>query len=138
MPSEDAICFVTFQMRTAPILTISSPRERARSRMADLLVFGAALALLYGIVAIGRSWLGPFTPAVPISRSPAALPAYTAYSLLRIAIAYALSLSFALTYGYVAAYHEKAQRVMLPLLDILQSIPVLSFLPGVMLAMVAI
>jgi NitT/TauT family transport system permease protein len=123
---------------TTPILTATIHQERAWSRLADLLVFDAALALLYGVGAIGGAWLGPFTPAVPISRSPAALPAYAAYSLLRLAIAYALSLVFALVYGYVAAYHEKAERVMLPLLDILQSIPVLSFLPGVMLAMVAL
>lgn len=123
---------------TTPILTGTIHQERAWSRLADLLVFGGALAMLYGVGAIGRTWLGPFTPAAPISRSPAALPTYAAYSLLRLAIAYALSLVFALVYGYVAAYHKKAERVMLPLLDILQSIPVLSFLPGVMLAMVAL
>jgi NitT/TauT family transport system permease protein len=41
-------------------------------------------------------------------------------------------------YGYIAAYNPKAERIMIPLLDILQSIPVLSFLPAVMLAMVAL
>jgi NitT/TauT family transport system permease protein len=41
-------------------------------------------------------------------------------------------------YGYIAAYNSTAERFMIPLLDILQSIPVLSFLPGVMLAMVAL
>ena len=66
------------------------------------------------------------------------LPVYAAYSLLRIMVAYVLSLAFTLVYGYVAAYNERAERFMVPLLDILQSIPVLSFLPGVMLAMVAL
>src|SRR6202011_6341940 len=55
-----------------------------------------------------------------------------------IAIAYGLSLVFALAYGYIAASSRRAEIIMVPLLDILQSIPVLSFLPGVMLAMVAI
>ena len=73
-----------------------------------------------------------------ISRSPWALPAYAGYSLLRITIAYVLSLGFTLVYGYVAAYNPRAERFMIPLLDVLQSIPVLSFLPGVMLAMVAL
>jgi NitT/TauT family transport system permease protein len=41
-------------------------------------------------------------------------------------------------YGYIAAYNPRAERYMVPLLDVLQSIPVLSFLPGVMLAMVAL
>jgi len=47
----------------------------------------------------------------------------------RISAAYALSLVFALGYGYVAASSRRAEIVMVPLLDILQSIPVLSFLP---------
>jgi NitT/TauT family transport system permease protein len=75
---------------------------------------------------------------VEISLRPQALPAYTSYSLLRISIAYGLSFTFTLIYGYIAAYNAKAERFMIPLLDIFQSIPVLSFLPGVMLAMVAL
>ena len=52
--------------------------------------------------------------------------------------AYVLSLAFTSSMGYVAAYNPRAERFMIPLLDVLQSIPVLSFLPGVMLAMVAL
>lgn len=109
-----------------------------KSAFPDLLMFAAGLALFYGIVLVGRSWFGPFNPSVEISRSPRALPGYAALSLLRITIAYALSLVFTLVYGYIAAYNTKAERFMVPLLDVLQSIPVLSFLPGVMLAMVAL
>jgi NitT/TauT family transport system permease protein len=101
-------------------------------------MFGAGIALFYGVLVVGRTWLGPFTPQVEISRSPLALVPYAGYSLLRITIAYVLSLSFTLVYGYVAAYNPRAERFMIPLLDVLQSIPVLSFLPGVMLAMVAL
>ncbi len=108
------------------------------SYLPDLLMFAAAIALFYGVLVIARTWLGPFTPEVEISRSPWALPAYAGYSLLRITIAYILSLAFTLVYGYIAAYNPRAERFMIPLLDVLQSIPVLSFLPGVMLAMVAL
>ncbi len=108
------------------------------SHLPDVIMFGAGMALFYGVVTVGRSWLGPFTPTVEISRSLWALPAYAGYSLLRITIAYMLSLGFTLVYGYVAAYNPRAERFMIPLLDVLQSIPVLSFLPGVMLAMVAL
>jgi NitT/TauT family transport system permease protein len=101
-------------------------------------MFSAGLALFYGIVEVGRNWLGPFTPHVEISRRLSALPVYAGYSLLRIALAYVLSLVFAITYGYIAAYRPRAERFMIPLLDVLQSIPVLSFLPGVMLAMAAL
>ncbi|HTT21884.1 MAG TPA: ABC transporter permease subunit [Candidatus Sulfotelmatobacter sp.] len=108
------------------------------SCLPDVLMFAAAMALFYGVLQVGRAWLGPFTPEVEISRSLWALPAYAGYSLLRISIAYVLSLAFTLAYGYIAAYNPKAERFMIPLLDVLQSIPVLSFLPGVMLAMVAL
>ncbi len=108
------------------------------SHLPDVIMFAAGIAIFYGVASVGRSWFGPFTPTVEISRSVWALPAYAGYSLLRITIAYVLSLGFALVYGYVAAYNKRAERFMVPLLDVLQSIPVLSFLPPVMLAMVAL
>ena len=108
------------------------------SVLTDFVIFAAGLSVFYVILVLGRTWLGPFNPHVEISRDPTKLPMYAAYSLLRIAVAYVLSLAFTLVYGYVAAYNPKAERIMIPLLDILQSIPVLSFLPGVMLAMVAL
>jgi len=108
------------------------------SYLPDILMFAAGIALFYGILVVGRTWLGPFTPEVEISHSLLALPAYAGYSLLRITIAYVLSLAFTIVYGYIAAYNPRAERFMIPLLDVLQSIPVLSFLPGVMMAMVAL
>jgi len=108
------------------------------SMLTDFFIFAAGLSLFYGVVVLARTWFGPFNPHVEISRDPRMLPVYASYSLLRIAVAYFLSLAFTLVYGYVAAYNPRAERIMIPLLDILQSIPVLSFLPGVMLAMVAL
>lgn len=87
---------------------------------------------------IARSWFGPVRFESAISQDPRSLPLYAMYSLVRILIAYVLSLGFALAYGYAAAKSRRAEMVLIPLLDILQSIPVLSFLPGVMLAMVAL
>ena len=108
------------------------------SVVTDFFIFAAGLSVFYAILVLARSWFGPFNPHVEISRDPSHLPLYAAYSLLRITIAYILSLAFTLVYGYVAAYNPRAERIMIPLLDILQSIPVVSFLPGVMLAMVAL
>ena len=113
------------------------PRVEA-SFLPDALMFAAVLSLFYGTMEVARTWWGPFTPRVEISHSLWALPVYAGYSLLRISVAYFLSLAFTLVYGYIAAYNPKAERFMVPLLDVLQSIPVLSFLPGVMLAMVAL
>jgi NitT/TauT family transport system permease protein len=121
------------------ILRAITERTRWKSSfVADISVFAGVLAILYAVFVSGRIWFAPFTPVAHISASPRALPLYAAYSLVRMAIAYVLSLLFALVYGFAAAKSERAARVLLPLLDILQSIPVLSFLPGVMLAMVAL
>jgi NitT/TauT family transport system permease protein len=123
---------------TKPILGRAIFHERTWPFLIEILIFGAGLAFFFGLLVIAETWVGTIRPAVPISRNPVALPAYAANSLLRIIIAYALSFLFTLVYGRIAAYHARAERIMIPLLDILQSIPVLSFLPGVMLAMVAL
>jgi len=109
-----------------------------RSFLVDVPIFAFCLALLYCVVMLAHYWSGPLTPQVDIDLHARALPLYALYSMLRISIANLLSLAFTIAYGYTAAYHARAERVMVPLLDVLQSIPVLSFLPGVMLAMVAL
>jgi NitT/TauT family transport system permease protein len=113
-------------------------RRRQSSSIIDVLVFLAVMSVVYGVYAIGRTWMGPVRQAAEISQSPKMLPLYAFYSLVRIGVAYVLSLAFALVYGYIAAHSKRAETIMVPLLDVLQSIPVLSFLPGVMLAMVAL
>jgi NitT/TauT family transport system permease protein len=104
----------------------------------DIAVFVSVFVVIYGVYSIGRSWLGPVHVESEISQDPRTLPLYALYSLVRILVAYVLSLLFALAYGYAAAKSRRAEIILIPLLDILQSIPVLSFLPGVMLAMVAV
>ena len=121
-----------------PQLGRSLIRDRNWSVLVDVLVFAAILAGIYAVLATVRYWMGVVTPAAHISRSPAALPAYAFYSLVRMAAAYLLSLVFAVAYGYIAANNRRVEMVMIAVLDILQSIPVLSFLPGVMLSMVAL
>ena len=110
----------------------------AYASLIDIGVFIAVFAVIFGMYSIGRSWLGPVRVETEISQRPSSLPLYALYSLVRILVAYAISLVFALAYGYAAAKSKRAELVLIPLLDILQSIPVLSFLPGVMLAMVAL
>ena len=124
--------------RTTIFRVISESTKWKSSFLADVAVFAGLLAILYALFASGRLWFEPFAPVANISSSPHALPLYAAYSVVRISIAYIFSLLFALGYGLAAAKSDRAAKILLPLLDILQSIPVLSFLPGVMLAMVAL
>ncbi|HEY6488273.1 MAG: ABC transporter permease subunit [Terracidiphilus sp.] len=104
----------------------------------DVGVAACALAVFFSFVSTGEYWMGKPVPVVPISHSMTALPAYAFFSMVRIAIAYCLSLTFAVAYGYTAAYNPRVEAWMIAVLDILQSIPVLSFLPPVVLAMVAL
>ena len=111
--------------RTWPVLT-------------DLGAAAFCLALVMAIFHMAAYWLSSPVPGAAISLSASALPLYAFYSVVRITIAYLLSLIFAVAYGYLAAYNPRVEAGMIAVLDILQSIPVLSFLPGVMLAMMAL
>jgi NitT/TauT family transport system permease protein len=104
----------------------------------DLGVAACALAVFFAVVSTGVYWFQKPIPVVPISSSIGALPLYAFYSIVRMTIAYFLSLAFAVTYGYIAAYNARVEPWMVAVLDILQSIPVLSFLPPVVLAMVSL
>ncbi len=106
--------------------------------MMDVCVAAIGLACFYAIVRIAHFWSGQAQPEIAISLRPQALPLYAFYSLVRVGLAYVLSLCFAVGYGYLAAHSRRFEPLLLAGLDICQSIPVLSFLPGVMLAMVAL
>jgi NitT/TauT family transport system permease protein len=112
--------------------------ERGWPFFLDLCIAAVGLACFYSVIRIAMFWAGRPEPEIVISLSPRALPHYAFYSMVRIGLAYLLSLLFAISYGYIAAYNRRAEKVMIAILDILQSIPVLSFLPPVMLAMIAL
>jgi NitT/TauT family transport system permease protein len=112
--------------------------ERSWPFFLDLTVAAGLLAGFYAILWIAKFWFSGAIPEVEIYRSPSHLPLYAFYSTVRIFIAYLLSLAFAIGYGYTAAYNPRIEALMIATLDILQSIPVLSFLPGVMLAMMSL
>src|ERR1700730_10347067 len=102
-----------------------------------LLVLGVA-GVLFGLVDLLGQATAAHRPKVEIDLSPWALPRYTFYSFTRRMVAYVLSLAFTLIYGYWAAKDRAAERVLIPLLDVLQSIPVLSFLPAFVLLLVSL
>jgi NitT/TauT family transport system permease protein len=121
-----------------PTLSRSLVLERTWPFFLDLSVAACGLALFYAVLRIAEYWMGHPVPAIEISRSAKMLPLYAFYSIVRITVAYLLSLTFAVGYGYMAAYTPRAEPFMIAALDILQSIPVLSFLPAVMLAMISL
>src|SRR5260370_15467433 len=100
-----------------------------------ILGLGEALS---GLLQVAREWTGIQRPAIEIDLSPWALPAYTFFSMVRGLVAYVISLAFTLVYAYWAAHDRRAERLLVPLPDILQSVPVLGFMPGLVLALVAL
>lgn len=103
---------------------------------ADLLVLGLLIAMVYAVIAVAREWTGPLQTHLEIQTHAKYLPLYALFSLTRGLCAYGISFLFTLVYGYTMARARGAERVMLPVLDILQSIPVLGFLPGFVLGLV--
>src|SRR5690242_6269417 len=112
--------------------------KRQEAWGADLFFLLLTAAVVGGLVLMGEQAQAPYREKVEISLSLATLPKYTLLSLGRGFAAYALSLVFTLVYGTIAAHNHRAEKVMMPVLDVLQAIPVLGFLPGLVLALVAL
>ena len=125
-----------------PPVNRAAPTRRlawfARAPAIDGWLVLGAIALVCALVPVGREWMSALPTKVDIDLSPWALPGYVMLSLTRGLAAYAISLGFTLLYGYWAAKHRPSGWVLLPLLDILQSIPVLGFMPGLVLGLMAI
>ena len=103
----------------------------------DIVVLIGLAGMLYAGVRLARD-ASTVISGPHISLSPSALPLYAGLSIGRMTAAYALSLLFTLIYGYFAARNRRAERVLLPILDVLQSVPILSFLPVVLLSLSAV
>jgi NitT/TauT family transport system permease protein len=118
-----------------PLPATGPPR---RSFGADFLVLAAIVALIFSLIDMGHEWHHPFQSKVDIDLSPWYLPYYTMLSFMRGAVAYVMSFVFTLFYARWAAYDRQAERFLIPLLDILQSLPLSAFLVPIELALVAI
>ena len=113
-------------------------RHTRRLGWADLVVVAALGGIVFAASRLAHGAVLPMRPAVEIDLSIRALPGYTLLSLSRGLVALGLSLLFTLVYGYWAARDALAERVLVPLLDVLQSVPVLGFMPGLVLSLVAL
>src|SRR5579871_3431961 len=109
-----------------------------RSTMADVVVLLMILIGIFSLIEMGGQWHQPFQRKLDINMSPWYLPFYTLLSFSRGAIAYVLSFIFTLFYARWAAYDRTAERFLIPLLDILQSLPLSAFLAPIELGLVAL
>jgi NitT/TauT family transport system permease protein len=90
------------------------------------LVLGTLMLLAYGASQMARPY--HVGDVLPLTLDPLALPYYLLRTTLRMFLALGASLLFACAFAALAAKYRAAERVLVPLLDILQSIPILGFL----------
>ncbi len=116
------------------------PKSEFRTRwgIGDVLLPLAIVSLIFIIVQTASKFTGTYDSEYVINLSLSFLPNYALQTLVRMLAAYGLSLLFSLSYAYIAYRSVTWAKVLIPLLDILQSIPVLSFLPAVVLALVGL
>jgi NitT/TauT family transport system permease protein len=107
---------MTERDESRPVLSGSSARSAALYLALPIVAGGVGLAAFGGTL----TGIVPHLPTAAVD---------VFYSFLRMCAAYAASLGFALAYGYYAATHRPSERVMIPVLDILQSVPILGFFP---------
>lgn len=114
--------------------------RRNRFELADLAVLVGVLTLLAALAWLSAGLVVPFRPGdePTVSTDPIYLPYYAGRSLLRMSAALGASLLFAISCGYAAAKSRRAERILIPALDVLQSVPVLGFLAVTVTAFIAL
>lgn len=109
---------------------ISVQSRRAPFSVWDVVAVVLVLGVLVVLAEAGRGLTQPLETldATPIGLDPGNLPGYAARTALRMLTALLLSLVFTFTYATLAARNRRAELVLVPLLDILQSVPILGFI----------
>ena len=111
------------------VVPISAQRRRRFGRW-DAVAVLLFLAVLILVADAGRGVVNPLpvSGASGITLDPAALPGYALRTALRMLAALMCSLIFTLTYATAAAKSRRAEMILIPILDILQSVPILGFI----------
>ncbi len=96
----------------------------------DILLLVIIFAILFFLGWAGSQMATPYQlgEPIPISLAPSNLPFYALRTVLRLFIALIFSIAFTFIIGALAAKNRRAEQIIIPAIDILQSIPVLSFL----------
>jgi NitT/TauT family transport system permease protein len=105
-------------------------RGRRLPNLWDAAAILCVFALLIAVAQVARGTFAPISSpgAIEVSLDPANLPNYAMRTTLRMFAALMASLLFTFTYGTAAAKSRRASLVLIPILDILQSVPILGFL----------
>lgn len=115
-------------------------RARAYPNYWDLLALLIVLSVITLFAWNAKQMATPYQlgEVIPISLSPYQLPFYAARTVVRMLIALIFSLLFTLIFGTWAAKSERAGRILIPIIDVLQSVPILGYLTLVITAFIAL
>jgi NitT/TauT family transport system permease protein len=138
--SDEDATFVCEEDVTDAVLARGKPVRAPSIGVADAALVGVIMAVVYGLAATTRRFMFSSTPytSLVIDTSLRVLPSYALQSLTRMLAGYVVSLVFSLGYAYVAFRVKFAAQALMLAIDVLQSIPLLSFLPGVVLGLIAL
>jgi NitT/TauT family transport system permease protein len=103
-------------------------KKSAYAKWADWVVLLMILVGLFSLLKLAY-YAPPAAKSTPISLGLRYIPYYAWRSMFRMIVAYLLSILFSIFYGYAAARNKTNEKILLPILDILQSTPILTFLP---------
>lgn len=104
----------------------------------DIFIVLIILSFIYGLIRAGAGIGKEISYSPQIFLTASNLPFYAWLSILRQLAAFAISVVFSIVYGYIASHYKKAEAIMIPLLDVMQSIPLLSFLPIFVISLINI
>ena len=102
-------------------------------KLADVAMLSLILIILFVCIRLGSN-VRTFAGCQTLNLSPRYLPVYVGYSLMRMFAAYIISLAFTFCYGHLIVRSTLGEKVLIPLLDVLQSVPMFSFLPVALIA----
>lgn len=115
----------------ARLSTFTRPlfQGRAPFTLYDIPIALGVFAMILAMVSVGRGMTAPVMPeSLEIHLGVEHLPYYAMRSIARMFLAYIASMAFTFVFGSLAAHNRTAERIILPLIDILQSVPILGFL----------
>lgn len=128
-----ARCLVKFMFNAKTQQPIKSAFFRA-----DIFIICASIVLGIGLINFHNTASSPYLERVAIDVSLESIPGYALLSMMRSLIALVFSYVFAIVYGGLAARNKTWERILIPLLDVFQSLPVVAFLPGFVLGMISL
>jgi NitT/TauT family transport system permease protein len=125
---------------TAPAFPAAQAQARTTLGWVDLLIFAGLFGLGWSVLHFGKGMTVHFDVAkMPqVSMDLRYIPYYAGRTLLRMWIAFGFSLLFTLVMGYLAAKNRVARGLILPAMDIMQSVPVLGFLSATVTGFMAL